>query len=1210
MARAPWAPAALYETAALWVERCLRDGRSLLSPEENAWTSATADVVASVALGSDASDIQAVLVNGLADATDDSILLAAELRLINLLPVYDTSGDTKRTHIEALLALATSRPQFTSDITSALDGGVAAYGSGTPQLGRYFRYLAIFAQTWTALGRDERENLLDDPWAFRGLVLSIGTSRLMQQDALLHLVYPDTFEYALAPADKRALRSKFAVIPGIQAAVDDDHALAELRTEIEAAIGPLNLYADWFKRIWKEAEPQQWTQTVHWAARLAEWAGLDAAERQYKLQIAERLVAVDAVLDATPTPPSTDATPDAVLDTPVPNNRDLPAPTGADSWTVPPGCPTTTMCGVTVPDLYAFLGSVGGLGASLPYTTLLPALGLENSSTNRARVADLLYRLEGMQPALQLPPTPAAALAARQGEGGQGLRWDRLAYRMGLATPTAAEALVDTALAAQGAAYAARETHTGRGRLWAHHTVGPVLAPDADAVRSAGRAGDTDWLNRLQHAFGPPNNLTHWTWENGPFLRWCEAEPDAARAWLTMLWDSGTLTREQLSTVLAALPTDAARTPAARLSIVSFLLLGLDATVWPFYRYKVVRKLSRLTEPDGPPPATLEDRTYSANEIAALMDLDPKRVRDFLRDAFPRSEADAGTDWELSRDLAETVLEELSSPTDDPVERYFAFIRLLDELRIRLLASGVRLRDRLDAQGIAWWLVEGPALEEWDENERAAFLAFREPTEIVVPLPKKAWLVRAPKIEDKKLIEEFLAGGFISIGWDELGDIQQGTDALAIFDEIKKTYPDQALGWWRTSTGNVNSFINRIDIGHLVVSVDQDKIYVGRVTQPYSFDPSRAPGTGRQWGVEWLNADAPASRKVIKVEHPGLYARLRTLLTVTELTEGITAVASLVGLAKPPVAPPAELALPDATDELADGLHVSPEWLQNEIIDLLAEKKQVVFYGPPGTGKTLVAQRIAEHLTDDPEAFELVQFHPSYSYEDFFEGYRPIQTDTGFGIAYTLTHGPLRRLAERATANPGQPHVLVVDEINRGNVPKIFGELLFLLEYRDEQIPLMYSSEREGRFGLPKNLLIIATMNTADRSIALVDAALRRRFYFVPFMPREEPVRDVLGKWLKRHKHNSEADDLLRLLNDRIGNDDIAIGPSYFITTGGPPNLERIWKHSIMPLLEEHYFGTGQDVATLFGLEALRNQLKPAAAAESETSEESEPSQD
>jgi MoxR-like ATPase len=285
-----------------------------------------------------------------------------------------------------------------------------------------------------------------------------------------------------------------------------------------------------------------------------------------------------------------------------------------------------------------------------------------------------------------------------------------------------------------------------------------------------------------------------------------------------------------------------------------------------------------------------------------------------------------------------------------------------------------------------------------------------------------------------------------------------------------------------------------------------------------------------------------------------------------------------------------EADVPLVSEEGAASVFLPREWLQEQIVDLLKEKRQVVFYGPPGTGKTFVALELAKDLTRDGGRFALVQFHPSYSYEDFFEGYRPFELDGGAGLSYRLTPGPLRLIAEAAATDPTHPYVLIVDELNRGNVPKIFGELLFLLEYRNKDISLQYSPHE--RFSLPRNLFVIGTMNTADRSIALVDAALRRRFYFVPFLPGQSPVREVLPRWLAKHGLADEPVRLLKALNEAIASQEIAIGPSYFMGPNGTtPDLDRVWTHAIMPLLEEHYYGTGRDVNSEFGLAVLRKKL-------------------
>ena len=202
----------------------------------------------------------------------------------------------------------------------------------------------------------------------------------------------------------------------------------------------------------------------------------------------------------------------------------------------------------------------------------------------------------------------------------------------------------------------------------------------------------------------------------------------------------------------------------------------------------------------------------------------------------------------------------------------------------------------------------------------------------------------------------------------------------------------------------------------------------------------------------------------------------------------------------------------DNIDTLAAELLWEPRYLR-DIIGGLQDKRQAIFQGPPGTGKTFVAKRIAELCKRHSGDFQLVQFHPSYSYEDFVEGHRPTLTDSG-QAGFRLEKGPLRRIAEQAPNNPNATHILVIDEINRGNVAKVMGELYFLLEYRDEEIALQYSREP---FSLPANLWFIGTMNTTDRSIALVDAALRRRFYFFNFFPDAPPVQGLLSRWLPKH---------------------------------------------------------------------------------------------
>ncbi len=261
-----------------------------------------------------------------------------------------------------------------------------------------------------------------------------------------------------------------------------------------------------------------------------------------------------------------------------------------------------------------------------------------------------------------------------------------------------------------------------------------------------------------------------------------------------------------------------------------------------------------------------------------------------------------------------------------------------------------------------------------------------------------------------------------------------------------------------------------------------------------------------------------------------------------------------------------------------------------EIIGLLDDKKQIIFQGPPGTGKTYLARELTKCLAGSNEGrVRLVQFHPSYSYEDFIQGYRPTLKDGQAG--FELRDGPLLEMAELARKSD-EKHFLVIDEINRGNLSKILGELYFLLEYRDEDIRLQYAKKNK-LFFLPPNLYIIGTMNTADRSIALVDLALRRRFHFVEFHPDKSPIEGLLGRWLDRHAPKMRwVEQVVAKANQKLDDRHAAIGPSYFMREGlNDAMVQMIWEHNVLPYVEERLFGQ-EDRLAEFGLGRIRKEAQ------------------
>ena len=284
---------------------------------------------------------------------------------------------------------------------------------------------------------------------------------------------------------------------------------------------------------------------------------------------------------------------------------------------------------------------------------------------------------------------------------------------------------------------------------------------------------------------------------------------------------------------------------------------------------------------------------------------------------------------------------------------------------------------------------------------------------------------------------------------------------------------------------------------------------------------------------------------------------------------------------------------PSDLQTLADKLLFDVDSL-HEIEQLLDDKRQIIFQGPPGTGKTFVARELANCLSGSKERVRLVQFHPSYAYEDFVQGYRPALIDGQPG--FELRNGPLLEAAEQARAEPDANHFLVIDEINRGNLSKVFGELYFLLEYRDEEMRLLYADEP---FSLPDNLYIIGTMNTADRSIALVDLALRRRFHFVEFHPDTPPVQGLLWRWLKQNAPTmSWVAAIVDRANKNLNAQQAAIGPSYFMKDGLNEKILRlIWKHNVRPYVEEHLYGE-HDRLGEFDLDTLRREAEQDGVAD------------
>lgn len=470
---------------------------------------------------------------------------------------------------------------------------------------------------------------------------------------------------------------------------------------------------------------------------------------------------------------------------------------------------------------------------------------------------------------------------------------------------------------------------------------------------------------------------------------------------------------------------------------------------------------------------------------------------------------------------------------------------------------------------------------------------------------QRAWLVRQSQA-GSTMLHPWLENGFVSTPAQHLGSPPPGSTLNQIQAAVNKGYQHIEYSERKLRATEYHRFLSIMKVDDFVVTAFEDGLYLGVVTGEANYADDASSRLRRS--VAWQRTpirteDAPAPLPRLLAEQGA----------VVDLTEAFSIIAAWYG-AESDVddeteerAPTPQIAvvprLKPATPELARKLNVDQGHLQ-EVIRLLQTRQQVVFYGPPGTGKTYLATAIAKFLAGEEHANHVmtVQFHPSYAYEDFFEGYRPAKSTDG-NVAFSLEAGPLRRIADDAASegNRDKPYFLIIDEMNRGNLAKIFGELYYLLEYRNEGINLQYNPEKV--FALPPNLFIIGTMNTSDRSIAMVDAAIRRRFAFIELHPQEGMIAGLLERFLKANGKPTLRADLLNALNDEIEetNRDLMIGPSYFMKPHAETDegLEDIWKYELLPLLEEQYYGRlkRDQVRDKFGLAAIRRKAARAVAA-------------
>ena len=412
--------------------------------------------------------------------------------------------------------------------------------------------------------------------------------------------------------------------------------------------------------------------------------------------------------------------------------------------------------------------------------------------------------------------------------------------------------------------------------------------------------------------------------------------------------------------------------------------------------------------------------------------------------------------------------------------------------------------------------------------------------------------------------DECYKHSFMAIGWDQIGDLS----AYSSKDEMKqamkekidpsKTYMNAAHATWQ--------FVHEMKPGDIVFAKKGMHLVIGRgvVESDYEFDPSRKQYKNIR-KVKWTHKG--------EWQHPG-QAVMKTLTDITAYTDYVEQLNAMFmsdtvdDEEKPVIEYPAY----DAENFLEEVF--MDEESYETLVALVRNKKNVILQGAPGVGKTFAAKRLAYSMmgVKDPNRVMMVQFHQSYSYEDFIMGFRP--SESGF----ELKRGAFYNFCKDAEIDSENEYFFIIDEINRGNLSKIFGELFMLIESdkRGVELQLLYSDEK---FSVPSNVYIIGMMNTADRSLAMLDYALRRRFAFFEM----KPGFDTDG--FREYRMGLASDKFDRLINC-IGNlnaaiaadeslgEGFCIGHSYFCNLKNATDqaLNGIVEFELVPLLKEYWF--------------------------------------
>lgn len=488
-----------------------------------------------------------------------------------------------------------------------------------------------------------------------------------------------------------------------------------------------------------------------------------------------------------------------------------------------------------------------------------------------------------------------------------------------------------------------------------------------------------------------------------------------------------------------------------------------------------------------------------------------------------------------------------------PAVKYF---EIVEKLRTFLKSNENSLKDFKELSYEAWRYSE-----EVNKEKKKAKIKLQKKAEDV---DKVHYWIYSPGDNACKW-DEFYALGIMAIGWGEIGDLSLFASKEEMKKKMKENY-DPTLSY-KNAAHATWQFANDMKEGDVVFVKKGMHQVVGRgvVLSDYEYDEERHNEYKNERQMDWTNKG--------EWSHPG-QAVMKTLTDITSYTDYVAKLNALFEEEMLEDVEEEEIIYPNYTEaDFLDDVYMDAD-KYTTLTMLIRNKKNIILQGAPGVGKTYAAKRLAYSMmgVKDLTRVMMIQFHQSYSYEDFIMGFRP--SASGF----ELKKGPFYSFCKKAEIDSDNDYFFIIDEINRGNLSKIFGELFMLIENdkRGVELQLLYSDEK---FSVPENMYIIGMMNTADRSLAMLDYALRRRFAFFELVPAFET------EGFKKYQKTIDNEKFNRIiltveqLNDEIENDEtlgrgFRIGHSYLCTSTDIDDawLENVVDYELVPLLNEYWF--------------------------------------